>query len=67
MKVEIIKYNNEIIGANLLAEIADERYIIQEFWKRGIKVNAITNSSLLHLTFADLIEKKCTCENCECD
>ena len=69
MKVEVIKYDNEIIGINLLAEIADERYIIQKFWKEGIKTDAISNSNKLHLSFADLTKKikECTCGNCECD
>ena len=69
MKVEIKEFDDVVFGINLISENNIEMDIIQMFWKGGIKINGITNGSLLHLTFADLIKtkEKCTCENCECD
>ena len=57
MKVEFKEYDGEIFGIDLIAENGTEQDIIQRFWKGGIKINGITSSSKLHLTFKDLIGK----------
>lgn len=57
MKVEFKEYDGEIFGIDLVTENEIEQDIIQRFWQGGIKINGITNSSKLHLTFKDLIEK----------
>lgn len=57
MEVTIQKYKDEIIGINLISETGFEQDIVQRFWSGGIKINGITSSNILHLTFKDLIGK----------
>ena len=57
MKVETKEWDNEIFGIELVAENGTEEDIIQRFWKGGIKINGITSSYKLNLTFKDLIGK----------
>ena len=57
MKIEFKKYDDEIFGIDLIAENGTEQDIIQRFWRGGIKISGITNSSKLHLTFKDLTGK----------
>lgn len=56
MKIETKEYDNEVFGIDLIAENKVEQDIIQRFWKGGVKINGITGSYKLHLTFKDLIE-----------
>lgn len=57
MKVKIRRYNDEILGIDLISENKVEQDIVQRFWEGGIKINAIMNSSDLGLTFKDLVDK----------
>ena len=51
-------YKDEVLGIELIAENVNEQDIIQRFWRGGIKINGITNTYKLHLTFKDLINKR---------
>lgn len=59
MKVEIKRWKNEDYGVELTAENEPDNSILERFWEKGIKINAITrrggNSSLQLTIIADLI------------
>ena len=58
IKVTTQKYNDKIIGINLIVENSDEQDIVQRFCQGGIKINTISNGGeMLGLTFKDLIGK----------